>query len=70
MPTTENMGFTVPDRSEGPTAEQEVEHLAGQCTTLLRENERMRAAIEGIVEWSVSHDDAKRRAQNALKQTV
>ena len=37
------------DRSEGPTAEQEVEHLAGQCTTLLRENERLRAALNQFV---------------------
>jgi hypothetical protein len=36
------------DRSDGPTAEQEVEHLAGQCATLLRENERLRAALERI----------------------
>jgi hypothetical protein len=33
------------DRTEGPSAEQEVEHLAGQCATLLRENERLRAVL-------------------------
>ena len=39
------------DRSEGPTAEQEVEHLAGQCTALLRENERFRRGLENARWW-------------------
>ena len=30
--------------------------------------ERYEAALAGIVEWSVDHADAKRRAQNALKR--
>lgn len=30
---------------EGPTPAQERDHLAEQCTTLLRENERLRAAL-------------------------
>ncbi len=34
---------------ECPTAEQEVEHLAGQCTTLLRENERLRAVLDAAI---------------------
>lgn len=31
-----------------PTPEDEIEHLAEQCSTLLRENERLRAALETI----------------------
>jgi hypothetical protein len=42
------------DRTEGPSAEQEVEHLAGQCATLLRENERLRSVLSDIWQaWTV-----------------
>jgi hypothetical protein len=45
------------DRTEGPSAEQEVEHLAGQCATLLRENEQLRSALNKIaLEGGAAYD--------------
>lgn len=40
--------FTIMAMTEGPTPAQERDHLAEQCDTLLRENERLRAALELI----------------------
>jgi hypothetical protein len=34
-----------------PTPEQEIEHLAEQCATLLRENERLRADRIIVLDW-------------------
>jgi predicted RNase H-like nuclease (RuvC/YqgF family) len=34
----------------GPPPEQEVEHLAGQCAILLRENRELRAEVERLTE--------------------
>lgn len=36
---------------EGPTPGQERDHLAEQCGALLRENERLRAALTEIDGW-------------------
>ena len=58
------------DRSEGPTAEQEVEHLAGQCATLLRENERMRICLEWLLENDELTNYGKKTAREALAETV
>jgi hypothetical protein len=38
----------------GPSAEQEVEHLAEQCSTLLRENERLRDLQRGLTITEIS----------------
>lgn len=48
-PILGTMHLCVPEGStptEGPTPEQERDHLADQCSTLLRENEKMLAALK------------------------
>lgn len=64
--------------SDGPTDAQMVEHLDGQVQTLLRENDRLRWALEEIIQaatpgsspWVVIPDHLIEQARAALTSPI